>query len=268
MAIEKTNWRDKVKSPTKTNEKMIGGENSLPKREGDIINHEKIAEDAENRKVKQQEFDKKLNTEKTNESFTEKDKRAIKEYENRLSKPTQIESDKPISKIADKIDEIVDDVGKELKKIAPYLDDIAKGIGEFSKFGGLAGGVIGFLNPESIVDDETEQKSLKEWEEKQNQSTERAMNSTAKEMRNLIFDIKEIESPIRNDEPIIIEENERTQIIDLINDFQSEIKSAFPLEKEKIVNKPMEIDIGDPSMDSTDGSDGSDGGSSGGDGGE
>jgi hypothetical protein len=55
MADDKkpTDWRDKVKAPTNKNERMIGGENSLPHKDGKV-DIEKMSEDKQNTDKKNQ----------------------------------------------------------------------------------------------------------------------------------------------------------------------------------------------------------------------
>ena len=161
------NWRDKVKSPSETNERMIGGKSSLPQKDGKELDWKKL-----NPTEEEVKYNKKLHEENLDKSFANKEKRAIKDYENRVSKPKSPDSKNVDKKLIDKIDDLVDNVGQGLKKAAPYLDDVAKVIGAVGKVGGVIGGVVEIFNPESTVDESTEQQGIIEWADKNSEQIE------------------------------------------------------------------------------------------------
>ena len=137
------NWRDRVKTPSKINEKSIGGKSSLPEKDGEAVDWKKLTEE----ELEEKKYDKEAHTKKLDEAFAEKESRAIKDYENRVTKVNTPEPPKAEKKLIEKIDDLVDKAGQGLNKAAPYLDDAIK-------IGSKALGVVSAFIPESTATDE------------------------------------------------------------------------------------------------------------------
>lgn len=231
MADDKkpTEWRDRVKSPSEKNERLIGGKNSLPSKEGKVDLEKIVANQPENSR-EGQFFDKETWQKNVDEGKELQAKKNVPDVKEPSSKSTV--GKETAKQIVDKIDDLVDEVGQGLKKAAPYLDDAAKVIGEMGKYGGIVGGVVGFFNPESTATDEEMRLDELNAEHNPEQLTLEAPLFSSQEERDEVF---ETMSSLESEKP------------DFLKDLEPDLEIDYG-----------GLDLDNPSFDSEEGIDGPD----------
>lgn len=147
-------------------------ESAASSRQTDIIDtelegdkYEGLDKEGEHKQAKdvkntQPEYDRDTHEKKLAEAEAERDRRAIKDYENRASRVRVPELDQVDKNLLNRVNGITD-------RATSYIDDISRNLGRIGPFVSRAAGIIGIFYPESTIDEETEQRLLREWEEKQ-----------------------------------------------------------------------------------------------------
>ncbi|GJM16884.1 MAG: hypothetical protein DHS20C13_22110 [Thermodesulfobacteriota bacterium] len=179
------------------------------------------------------EYDRDAHERNLADAELERDRNALKEHENRITKSPEIEPSKK-EKLLDKVDELVDKADNLFRKASPYVDDIAKVLGNATRVLGPISSTIGFFYPESTIDEETEQRLLKEWEEKSNVPIDPLLeNSPNKDV------IIENESPpidiplqkVSSEEPIDLAEVPEVQnLFNQLDEFSTDKDVPFTIE--------------------------------------
>ena len=270
-----TNWRDKVKSPSKINEKMIGGENTLPKKEGNKIDSSKMKAPEQTEK----KFDRK--------EWKKGQQDAQKRIDQNLEKQKQLSSKVPKFKAPiSKGTALKKGLGKAIGKFIPYL-----GVGITAKEG------YDFVKEqlEEIQSQEPLQEQLQKLHEEDPEKLPEPPTIEAKDdvssipaeekegimlaMRDVDKEkpdfLKNIEPEIEHQSPVFeleikeelpsIPAEEKENIMMQMRDIEEMEKPEFLKELESEIEfDPPDFGMDAPSMDSNDSSDSGDSGSDGG----
>ena len=223
--------RGKGKVPTDKNKELLTGKNTLATKEG--VNKDTVKQLIDEKNAVKKESAVKAVAEQGKGQEARVPKLEGNDYykNNPLPKP-----DKPVRTPASKgkgssLKGLGQQVAKGLEELAdkasPYIDEAAEGLGKAAKFGGIIGGVVGFLNPESTATDEE-------------------------------MGIEQLNSIDQVEPPLFDSAEERDEVFETMASFEPE-KPDFLKELEPDIEMDYDtFDMGEPSMDSDSGNGGMD----------
>jgi hypothetical protein len=177
-----------------------------------------------------------------------------------------------ISKVDDLVEKAIPYIDNVIEKTAPYIDDVAKGLGAVAKVGGIASGVIGFLNPESTATDaQMEEVERRHEQESQQKVEEPNKHETPPRIENIqgIQNLSAVEKEnitsvfkdwAETEQPSYLQGMEKEIEVEQPSYLQGMEKNTSNLEFE-IDEIATELPSMDMDMDGDSGSDGGDGGS-------
>ncbi len=220
---------------------VVGSELEEDKYKG--LNKEGEHKNAKDVKSANPQFDRDTYEKNLREAELERDRSAVKDYENRMTKPPETAPPKK-AKFLDKVDNLVDKADELFSKTSPYVDDIAKNLGHVGRVIGPVSGAIVLFCPESTAEDDVFWKNE---EEKKRYLEE----FDSREFSDIDLDSASYEL----NPPLDMGTIELEQI-----DYSSDILDKRPPDFIEMEYPQEDMDMGEPGMEGNDGGDGGDGG--------
>jgi len=148
--------RGKGKIPTDKNQELLDSKNTLATKEG--VNKESVKQLIDDKNAVKRDSAVKAIGEQSKGQEVRVPKLEGNDYYKNNPLPKPKEPTPSTAKKGNSLKGVGQQIAKGMEEIfekaTPYIDDIAKGAGGLMKVGGVASGIVGFINPESTATDE------------------------------------------------------------------------------------------------------------------